>query len=49
MNKLIWYLRQLLPLHYRTHYTDAQGRRHFTVWQMWLGRCFSVDDVVEAS
>jgi hypothetical protein len=45
MNKLIWYLRQLLPLHYRTRYTE-NGQRHFAVWQMWFGRCFSVDDVL---
>lgn len=48
MNRLIWTLKQALPLTYRTMYTDSDGRRHFTVWRMWLGRCFDVDDVVTA-
>ena len=45
--KLIWYLRQLLPLSYRAHYT-ASGQRHFCVWRMWLGRSFDIDDMVIA-
>lgn len=44
-SRLVWYLKQLFPLTYRTTYTEA-GVRHFTVWRMWLGRCFDVDDVV---
>lgn len=47
--RVIWRLRQLLPLHYRTRYRDEAGREHFTVWQMWLGRCFAIDDVVVAA
>lgn len=45
MGKLTWYLRQLLPLTYRTTYTH-DGERHFCVWRMWLGRSFDIDDVV---
>lgn len=45
--RLIWYLRQLLPLHYRTTYVE-DGQRHFAVWQMWMGRCYNVDDVIVA-
>ena len=41
------YLRQLLPLTYRSHYAES-GARHFVVWRMWLGRCFDVDDVLIA-
>jgi hypothetical protein len=41
-----WALRQLLPLHYRTRYTDSDGRRHFVVWRMWFGRSFDIDDEV---
>ncbi len=48
-NRLVWMLRQLLPLHYRTRYTDEGGSRHFVVWQMWMGRCFAIDDVKEIS
>jgi len=42
---VIWYLKQLLPLTYRTKYRDDQGQ-HFTVWKMWFGRCFAIDDYV---
>lgn len=48
MNRIVWTLRQLLPLTYRTRYTDNSGKRHFCVWRMWFGRCFSIDDVVVA-
>ena len=43
---LTWYLRQLLPLIYRTYYGDEDGNIHFAVWRMWFGRCFAIDDVV---
>lgn len=46
--KLSWSLKQLLPLLYRTRYTDGTGRRHFVVWRMWFGRVFAYDDVVLA-
>lgn len=45
MGKITWYLKQLLPLTYRTTY-GRDGRQHFTVWRMWFGRCFDIDDVV---
>lgn len=41
-----WYLKQLLPLTYRTTYGDMEGNRHYCVWNMWLGRCFNVDDYI---
>lgn len=40
----MWHLKQLLPLLYRTHYVDQNGRDHFCVWRMWFGRCFAIDD-----
>ena len=43
MDKLIWYLRQLLPLYYETHYGNEQGW-HFVTWRMWFGRCFGIND-----
>jgi hypothetical protein len=46
MNKIIWYIKQLLPLTYRTHYHDERGFRHFCVWNMWFGRSFNIDDVI---
>jgi hypothetical protein len=46
-SRIVWLLRQLLPLHYRTRYTE-NGRRHYAVWRMWFGRVFAHDDVVVA-
>jgi hypothetical protein len=43
---VVWCLRQLLPLIYRTYYGDEDGNIHFAVWRMWFGRCFAIDDVV---
>ena len=44
---IIWYFKQLLPLTYRTTYTDTKTKeRHFTVWNMWFGRCYNIDDYV---
>lgn len=44
--RIRWYLKQLLPLRYLSHYHDADGRLHFCDWRMWFGRCFAVDDRV---
>lgn len=46
MNTIIWYLKQLLPLHYESTYRvkEADGRE-FTEhcdWRMWFGRCFAI-------
>jgi len=46
---MIWYLKQLLPLTYRSRYTDSSGHRHLAVWRMWWGRVFDHDDVIIAS
>lgn len=43
---MIWYIKQLLPLTYRTTYGDELGKKHFVVWKMWFGRCFAIDDYV---
>jgi len=42
---MIWYLKQLLPLTYRTKYGENE-ETHFVVWKMWFGRCFDIDDYV---
>ena len=42
-SNLIWHAKQLLPLHYQTHFRDANGL-HFCQWRMWFGRCFWVKD-----
>lgn len=43
---LEWYLWQLLPLSYMSHYRDGEDRLHFCYWRMWFGHCFFVDDRV---
>lgn len=43
--RALWYMKQLLPLTYRTFYGDVNDR-HFVVWNMWLGRCFNITDVI---
>lgn len=50
MQRLVWYLKQLLPRTYWSlgdHYRPGElaGRRVFTVWRMWLGRCYDVVQV----
>lgn len=44
-SNLVWCLKQLLPLTYRTAYGDQRGQ-HFVVWRMWFGRCFDQTDVL---
>jgi hypothetical protein len=43
--RIKWYVKQTIPLTYRTTYRE-NGVKHFTVWRMWFGRCFAVDDVI---
>ncbi len=40
-NKIIWYLKQLLPLTYWSTYSES-GKRKFTIWKMWFGRCYQI-------
>ena len=39
MGKVIWYLKQLFPLTYRSHF-ENNGRKFFAVWRMWFGHVF---------
>jgi len=39
MNKLIWMLKQLLPLTYVSEYS-TDSHREVAVWHMWLGHTF---------
>lgn len=41
-----WYLKQLLPLTYRSRYSTRDGAKHFCVWNMWFGRCFNIEDYI---
>ena len=40
---MMWYLKQLLPLTYRSVYEKA-GKKYFAVWNMWFGRVFNNDE-----
>ncbi len=40
-SRLVWYLRQLLPLTYVSTYTEDDKRR-LSIWRMWFGRCFDI-------
>jgi hypothetical protein len=40
-----WYLKQLFPLTYRSHYKIG-NEKMFSVWRMWLGRCFDVETFI---
>ena len=39
-SKIIWYLRQLLPLAYKSTYGEGDQRYHAR-WRMWFGRVFA--------
>ena len=41
--RIIWLLRQLLPLTYRSHYKHGK-KKMFCVWKMWFGRCFDIEE-----
>lgn len=43
-NRILWYLKQLFPLTYRSHYKTKSGKPHFAVWKMWFGRCYKIED-----
>ncbi len=40
----MWYLKQLLPLKYKSRYSTDDGVSHHTVWRMWFGHCFAIQD-----
>lgn len=39
----MWYIKQLLPLHYHTHYVK-DGVLHFVSWRMWFGKVFNTKE-----
>ncbi len=39
--KILWRLKQMLPLTYVSEYTEG-GNRQVCVWKMWFGRSFSI-------
>ena len=37
--KIVWYLKQLLPLTYISEY-KAEGRNRLSIWKMWFGKVY---------
>jgi hypothetical protein len=35
MNRILWYIKQLFPLTYRTT-AEEDGEKYFHVWKMWF-------------
>jgi hypothetical protein len=44
MAKLKWMIKQLLPLTYRTRY-EENGKKYYSVWNMWFGRSYNIDEI----
>lgn len=40
MNKIHFYLKQLLPLTYWTKYETPDNKKHFAIWRQWFGKVF---------
>lgn len=38
ISKMIFLLKQLLPLKYCSKYKDAKGDLHITIWRQWFGK-----------
>ena len=43
MKAVIWYLRQLFPLTYRSYF-ESEGKKTFCVWRMWFGKVFAMEE-----
>ncbi len=41
MKKILWALKQLIPLTYWSTY-ESGGEKYFSIWRMWFGRCFDI-------
>ncbi len=37
LGKLVWSVKQLLPLKYKSHYSGKPVE-----WRMWFGKCFNI-------
>lgn len=43
MNKLIYYIKQLLPLKYHTKCRVQTGEQYLAIWTQWFGKPFNVE------
>lgn len=42
MNKILFILKQLLPLTYYSKYRVQNGRKALTIWTQWFGKPFNI-------
>lgn len=42
MNKLLFYIKQLLPMKYHSKYRLQNGEKKLTVWRQWFGKPFDI-------
>ncbi len=42
MRKIIYYLKQLLPLTYYSKYRVQNGNKELAIWTQWLGKPFNI-------
>ena len=42
MNKLLFYIKQLLPLKYYSKYRVQTGERYLDIWTQWFGKPFNI-------
>ncbi len=42
MNKIIYYLKQLLPFKYYSKYRVQNGSRELAIWTQWFGKSFNI-------
>jgi hypothetical protein len=40
-----WVLKQLLPFTYHSVFVDEKGQKWFCIWNMWLGKCFNIENI----
>lgn len=43
MNKLMYYIKQLLPLKYHSKYRVQNGSTELTIWTQWFGKPFNIE------
>lgn len=40
MSKIVWYIKQLIPLKYHSVYT-VDNNKYISVWYQWFGKVFN--------
>ncbi len=43
MDKLIYYIKQLLPLKYHSKYRLQTGEKYLIIWRQWFGKPFDIE------